>query len=70
MSIKIKSIITRFAKGIISGAISAMMLVTITQPSVWSDFGSIINSLAVAGAFGSLTGLLLAVQKWASWIEE
>ena len=67
MSIKIKSVLNRFAKGIISGAVASMAMVTINQPSVWSDFGSILNSLGLAATSGAITGLLLALQKWASW---
>ena len=67
MTIKVYSILKRFAKGIISGAISAMMLVQLIEPTNWSDFNSIFNSLGIAAAFGSITGLLLAINKWASW---
>ena len=69
MSQKYTSIINRFAKGIIAGAVSAMSMVAITQPEVWTDFNSILSSLAMAGTFGALTGLLLALQKWASWVD-
>lgn len=65
-----KSIIKRFLKGIIAGAVSAMGLVTINQPTVWSDFPALLNSLGLACAFGALTGLLLALNKWASWTDE
>lgn len=69
MNEKTISILSRFAKGIIAGAVSAMSMVTITQPSVWSDFNSILGSLGMACTFGAITGLLLALQKWASWVE-
>lgn len=69
MSQKITSILNRFIKGIIAGAVSAMSMVAITQPSVWSDFNSILNSLGMACTFGAITGLLLALQKWSSWKE-
>lgn len=65
-----KSIITRFLKGIIAGAIASMAMVSITQPSQWTDFSSLLNSLGLACAFGGITGLLLALQKWASWTDE
>ena len=70
MNEKTNAILTRFAKGIIGGAVAQMMIVSITQPLVWSDFASIINSLGLACTFGALTGLLLALQKWASWVDE
>lgn len=67
MNDKLYSVLKRFAKGIIAGAVSAMSMVTITQPSVWSDFNSILGSLAMSATFGAITGFLLALQKWASW---
>lgn len=66
----IQSIIQRFLKGIIAGAVSSMCLVTIQQPAMWADWGVLLNSLGMACAFGGLTGLLLALQKWASWTDE
>lgn len=70
MSIKTKTILVRFAKGFISGAVSAMGLVTIAVPTVWTGFLPILNMLAIAGMAGGLNGLLLALQKWSSWRDE
>lgn len=64
---QLKSILTRFLKGIIAGAVSAMGLITIQTPTVWSNFSSIFNNLGIAAVFGGLTGLLLALEKWANW---
>ena len=63
----IKSILIRFAKGILAGAISAMILVPLVMPTSWHGFKEIFNNLGIAACFGSITGLILAVQKWASW---
>ena len=65
----IKSLITRFGKGIIAGAVASMALVTYNTPTIWSDFSSIFNALGIAAVSGAITGLLLALQKWASWKE-
>lgn len=67
MSDKTKSVLKRFAKGFIAGAITAMTAVPIIMPSDWSGFFPILNALAIAGVFGGMVGILLAVQKWASW---
>jgi uncharacterized membrane protein len=64
---KYKAIVTRFLKGIIAGAVASMGMVALTQPTAWSDFSSLLNTLGMACAFGGITGLLLALQKWASW---
>lgn len=66
---KIQSIFKRFLKGALSGAVTTMGLVTLTNPTMWSDFNSIFNSLAIAGLFGAINGALLALNKWASWKE-
>jgi len=63
------SLVKRFLKGTIAGAVSAMTMVTINVPSVWGDFNTILNSLIMAATFGAITGLLLSLQKWASWKE-
>jgi hypothetical protein len=65
----LNSVVKRFLKGIIAGAVASMCMVTINQPSVWADYGTIFNSLGMACAFGGITGFLLALQKWASWEE-
>lgn len=67
MSNKTKSVLTRFAKGFISGAITAMIAVPIIMPSDWSGFFPILNALGIAALFGGMVGILLAAQKWASW---
>lgn len=69
MSDKTKSILKRFLKGFISGAVVSMAGVSLVQPTVWSEFISLTNSLLLAGVYGGGVGLLMAVQKWASWKE-
>ena len=69
MKTKTISILNRFLKGIISGAVASMAMVTLTQPTVWSDFSSILGSLGMSATFGAITGFLLALQKFASWKE-
>lgn len=66
---KYKSVFKRFLKGAISGAITMMGMVTLVAPTTWSDFSSIFSALGVAGLFGAINGLLLALNKWASWKE-
>lgn len=70
MNDKIYSILKRFAKGMIAGFISGMSVVSIAVPSVWGDYKAIFGALLMAGSFGALNGLLLALQKWASWKDE
>lgn len=69
MTQKFKSVFNRFLKVAIGGAITTMGMVTLSTPSVWADFNSLLNSLAIAGTFGAINGLLLAGQKYLSWKE-
>ena len=66
---KYKSVFHRFLKGLISGAVTAMGMVTLVTPSTWSDFSGIFSTLGVAGIFGAINGLLLALNKWVNWKE-
>ena len=66
---KFQSVSTRFLKGLIAGAVSSMGMVSYQNPTVWLDFSLIFNALGVAAVAGAITGLLLAIQKWASWEE-
>lgn len=66
---KLQSTLTRFLKGAIAGAVASMGIVSWQTPTVWSDFSTVLGSLGIAAASGAITGLLLALQKWASWQE-
>ena len=65
----INSVLKRFAKGAIAGAVTSMSVVTIQTPTMWSDFHLILNNLGIACVSGAMVGLLLALHKWASWTE-
>lgn len=64
-----KAVLVRFAKGAIAGAVVSMGVVTLKQPGVWLEFIPLLNNLAIAGTYGALVGLLLALNKWATWTE-
>lgn len=69
MNDKLSSVLTRFLKGAVAGGISAMAVVSYVAPMAWSDFPSILNTLGIAFCGGAIAGLLLSLQKWASWKE-
>lgn len=69
-NMKWSAVLVRFGKGALSGAVAAMSMVTLSQPSVWSDFSTLVASLALAGTYGALTGFLLALQKYVSWKDD
>ena len=66
---KYKAIFNRFLKGAISGALTAIAMISFSAPTSWEELASILNMLAVAGIFGAINGVLLALQKWVSWQE-
>jgi len=67
MNLKTKSILKRLLKGTIAGVVTSLSVVTLAVPSTWSELASTVNALALAGIYGAITGLLLALNKWAVW---
>lgn len=65
----IKQVLVRFAKGAIAGAVASMAMVSFTQPSSWAGFPQILTNLGIAGVFGAMVGLMLALEKWANWTD-
>ena len=63
MSALAKSLILRFIRGSIAGAVATMVPLL---PSVTADVGSIktwLTSLALSGFIGAITGLILTIDK-------
>jgi len=64
---KARCIINRFAKAFISGAFSALGLITLAVPQNWTDVPALLSILAISALFGGLNGVILAGEKWANW---
>ena len=69
MSQKTKSVLMRFVKGFVAGAVTMMLGVSISAPANWVELMSALSILAVTGIYGGVVGLLLALEKWYSWKE-
>jgi len=69
MTTKTKSVLLRLLKGTLSGIVGAMSVMTVSQPALWTEFPLFFQHLLIAGAYGAVTGLILAVQKWLTWDE-
>jgi hypothetical protein len=66
---KAKAILIRLAKGFIAGASGALVSVVFTAPTSWETLLSTLNVLAIAGVAGGISGLILAIHKWANWTD-
>lgn len=62
-----QSIIQRFLKGFIAGAVSSMAVVSYKNPTTWTDIHVALSTLAIAAVSGGIGGLLLALEKFANW---
>ena len=59
----------RFIKSFVAGFAGAIISVGITQATGISNFVSIWGALLGVGLSGGFFGLLMALQKWASWTD-
>lgn len=70
MSDKYKSVLARFAKAFISGAVSAAGIITVANVHTWSDLYLSLNAIALLLLIGGINGILMAVEKFATWKED
>lgn len=66
---KYNAIANRFIKGFLSGALTAVSMVTYVQPTTWKEASGWLAALTTAAVFGGINGALLALQKWYAWKE-
>jgi len=66
---KARSIINRFTKAFVSGAFSALGLITLATPANWTEVPQLLSMISLAAVYGGLTGIIMAGQKWYSWKE-
>lgn len=59
-----KSVILRFARGTVAGAVSAMLTISIANPSTWKEMSLMMSALALSGIIGAISGFLQAADKW------
>lgn len=64
-----KAIINRFLKAFALSAVSAMLIIVPMGMTDWQDLTQWLNSLALAGVFAGITGLLQALEKALRWKE-
>ncbi len=67
-SLKVRVILNRLFKAFIFGAIGNIGLITIVMPQNWKEIPTILAMFAFAGIAGGITGVLMALQKWNSFV--
>ncbi|MBK9272811.1 MAG: hypothetical protein IPM48_14595 [Saprospiraceae bacterium] len=60
----IKGVAFRFLRGFLSGSVAVLATIQVVAPANWADLGSILNTLAIAGIVGGLSGGFLALDKY------
>jgi hypothetical protein len=60
----IKSIILRFIRAFVAGAVATMIIIVPLSSGRWEDLGTWLSSLALAGIIGGISGVLQATDKW------
>lgn len=58
-----KSVLYRFLRGAIAGAVSAMVMLNLNGISTFADLKTLGTSLVIAGTVGFVSGGLLAIDK-------
>lgn len=69
MSKKFKVIATRFSKVFIAGFFSTAAVISLQSAASWSDLGTALNALLLAGVIGGISGVLVAGEKWYRWVD-
>lgn len=59
-----KSILYRFLRGGIAGALAMILTVTFSGVTDWSSLFSVLNTAALVGVIGFITGTLMALDKY------
>ena len=63
MSDIIKSVLLRFVRAGVAGAVSTMVVI-VPLSNTWGDLKGWLSALSLAGIIGFITGLLQAVDKY------
>jgi len=59
-----KSLLYRFIRGAVAGAVSAGITITVAGVNTFADLKSFLGTLTVALIVGAISGLLLAIDKF------
>lgn len=63
MSELAKSVLLRFLRAFVAGAVSTMVVI-VPLANDWSSLKGWLSALSLAGIIGGITGVLQAVDKW------
>jgi hypothetical protein len=66
---KAQAIFWRFINAGVCGFFGSVGIVTIAVPKTWTEFNGFIGIIALSGAYGFVTGIIMAGKKWYQWKE-
>lgn len=64
---KLQVVSRRFIKAFVSGFCTGVAVISIGGVSQWSDLTLALNGLVVSGVMGGINGVIMALEKWASY---
>lgn len=59
-----KSVLFRFLRGTVAGAVSTMIVLMPMSITSWKEVSTWLSALAIAGVAGAISGLLQAIDKY------
>lgn len=59
-----KAVALRAVRAFITGALSAITVITVANVHVWSDLIAWVNMLGLAAVVGGINGVLMGADKW------
>lgn len=69
MSPKYQVVLNRFVKAFVAGFLSTAASVTLQSAATWTELGTALNALLLAGIIGGISGVLMAAEKWSRWVD-
>jgi hypothetical protein len=69
MTQKVKSVLNRFAKAFVFGALSSTTMIAVFSGNSFQELSVWISATGFVLLTGGINGILMALQKWIDWEE-
>jgi len=60
----LKSVLLRFVRAFVAGAVATMITITPLSINNWTDVSTWLGALGLSGIIGGVSGLLMAIDKY------